>query len=221
MVEAMTEGTVQGEGHKIRGRKGEVMTDGRHLRREKGRRAVVDAVVDLTLAHHAFPNVDEVAAEAGVSVSSIFRYFKGLEDLQEEAFDRFVERFSHMLNLPVLTGARLDDRIAALVKSRAELCQEVGYMAELMTVRAADRPDVARRLQRIRQDFVGQLRVLFAPEVAQMTPAVADDFVISVEVLVSPSAWRSMTVMHGRSAVQIRRSWTRSVHGLVTGFSAQ
>ena len=55
-------------------------TDGRHARRARNRAAVIEAVYELVKSGKVPPSVDDVASEAGVSVSSIFRIFDGLPD---------------------------------------------------------------------------------------------------------------------------------------------
>ncbi len=50
--------------------------DGRRARRERGRIAVSDAVIDLAFEGNANPTAEQVAKRAGVSVASLFRYFE-------------------------------------------------------------------------------------------------------------------------------------------------
>ena len=91
--------------------------DGRRRRREDGRRAVVDAVIDLLLDGHT-PSVEAVAGRAGVSVASVFRYFATLDDLRHEGIHRFLERIDHLLAVPAIGSGSLDDRIDRLVRAR-------------------------------------------------------------------------------------------------------
>ncbi len=49
----------------------------------------------LILEGKAPPSAQDVAERAGVSVSSVFRNFDGLADLQRRALDQFQSRYSH------------------------------------------------------------------------------------------------------------------------------
>ena len=92
-----------------------VKLDGRRLRREHGRIAVVDAMIDLVLAGRTPPTTEEIAAHAGVSTASVFRYFDSLDDLRREGIQRYLERYDHLLDVPEIGEHDLDRRIAALV----------------------------------------------------------------------------------------------------------
>jgi AcrR family transcriptional regulator len=92
--------------------------DGRRARRERGRVAVVDAMVDLIQEGVVPPGADAVAERAGVSVASVFRYFDGLADLQEAAMVRYFERYRERFEVPGLGEGDLDERIERLVRAR-------------------------------------------------------------------------------------------------------
>ena len=62
--------------------------DGRRARRERGRLAVSDAVIDLVGEGNTDPTSEQVAERAGVSVASLFRYFETLEELRQETLRR-------------------------------------------------------------------------------------------------------------------------------------
>ena len=62
--------------------------DGRRLRRERNRDAVVQAVLELVREGELAPGVEAVAARAGLSARSVFRYFDDLDDLCRAAIAR-------------------------------------------------------------------------------------------------------------------------------------
>jgi len=68
--------------------------DGRNARRERNRVAVIEAAFALVREGKTPPAVDDIAERAGVSVSSIFRNFDGLADLQRQALDLAHEMWS-------------------------------------------------------------------------------------------------------------------------------
>ena len=74
--------------------------DGRRLRRERGRDAVIDALFELLLEGSPTPKSDELARRAGVSEASVFRYFDSLDDLFLRAFQAFQERYAPLLTIP-------------------------------------------------------------------------------------------------------------------------
>ena len=81
--------------------------DGRRARRERGRIAVSDAVIDLVVEGNADPTSEQVAKRAGVSVASLFRYFETLKELRQETLRRYFKRYDHLFQLPDITESTL------------------------------------------------------------------------------------------------------------------
>ena len=77
---------------------------------------MIDAAFELLLSGHQQLAVDDIAAAAGVSTASVFRYFDGLADLQRQAVDRFLDRFSPLLVSPDAGHGRRGERLARLVQ---------------------------------------------------------------------------------------------------------
>lgn len=59
-------------------------TDGRTLRREKSRRRIIDAMVQLLSEGKIDPTVEQVAKLAGVTMRTVFRHFDDMESLYGE-----------------------------------------------------------------------------------------------------------------------------------------
>src|SRR5437764_99636 len=55
--------------------------DGRAARRDRGREAVLDAVIALFEEGHVRPTPEAVAERSGVSVRSVYRYYEDRDDL--------------------------------------------------------------------------------------------------------------------------------------------
>src|SRR6185437_733480 len=66
--------------------------DGRRLRRDRNRMAVVDALLDLYGESNLRPSTAEIADRAGLSHRSLFRYFDDFDDLCREAICRAEQR---------------------------------------------------------------------------------------------------------------------------------
>jgi AcrR family transcriptional regulator len=117
-----------------------VPIDGRRARRERGRAAVVDALFELLQERHTLPGVEAIAERAGVSVSSVFRYFDGLDDLREHTIERYFERFAPLFEVPQLGAGPLRQRIARLVEGRLDLYDAIAPMAHIARLRGSRYP---------------------------------------------------------------------------------
>lgn len=189
-------------------------TDGRRARRERGRVAVIDAVFEL-LQQGVYPlSAEAVAEQAEVSVSSVFRYFDGLDDLQRTAIESHSERFAPQFEIPALGQGDLAGRIGRLIESRLDLYEALGPVARLARARALEMEPMAETLASTRLRLAVQIAEHFAPECAALTPARADDLVALIDTLTSFESWDLLQGVHRRSRTQIRRAWQRGLDGL-------
>ena len=181
--------------------------DGRRARRDRGKTAVVDAMFELLQEGQLPPAVEAIAERAGVSVSSVFRYFENLDDLQQRTIERYFERFASLFTIPAIGQGPLDDRIKRLVDSRLDLYEVIGPIARMARARAVDSPRLARTLDQTRSMQAGLVRTHFTPELGSLTPARGDDLVMLIDSMTSFEAWDLLRTTHRRSRQQIRRAW--------------
>ena len=125
--------------------------DGRHARRERGQRAVVNAMFELLQEGKLSPSVEEVGARAGVSVATIFRNHGNLDELSRHAVNLFGERFGALFLIPQIGEGPLDQRIARFCDARLDLYGQIWPLLRFVTVRAAKHSEAADNLDRIRQ----------------------------------------------------------------------
>ena len=189
--------------------------DGRRARRDRNRAAVIDAVFDL-LDDGSFPTTEALAARAGVSVSSVFRYFDSLDDLVRETIDQHFDRFGHLFEVPSLGSGSLDARIRAFVGARLDLHESVAPVARLARARAYDQPLIAERLTETRITFVRQIRAHFVDELRGRSGSDADDAVHVVDAMTSFETWDLLRSTHQRSRRQIRRAWIAGVTSVLS-----
>jgi TetR/AcrR family transcriptional regulator of autoinduction and epiphytic fitness len=192
--------------------------DGRRARRERSRVAVVDAVFALVRDGKIPPTAEDVAARAGVSVSSVFRNFDGLDDMQRQAFDVFSERFAHLFEVAALRDVARADRIGGHVRARLELFETAGPMMYIARHRALDHQPMADAVGRNRLVLADQTRANFAPEVGQLTPSEAANLVAVIDSLTSPEAYEVMGAANSRSHRQIGRAWTTALTSLLASW---
>lgn len=195
----------------------EDVVDGRRARRERGRLAAIDAAIDLLREGYAPPTAAQVAARAGVSVATVFRYFDNLEQLQRETAARYLERHEPLFDLPGLGEGPLGERVARLVAGRLELYESIAPIARFVRSRTLDQPLLTEQLTRVRLRLTDQVRQHFEPELRDLTPAEHEDRVLLVSTLTSFESWDQLHVDLDRSAGQIRRAWREGVRALLVG----
>jgi AcrR family transcriptional regulator len=186
-------------------------TDGRRARRERGRTAVSEAMIDLVFEGNIPPSPDQVAERAGVSIASLFRYFETLDDLRRETTEIYFDRHGHLFDITDVGEGTLDERIGNLVRSRATLYETTEPMGRLLRVRANELTEMSELLHRARATRADQIRHHFDTELRLLSRARRDDLVAIIATLTSFESWDQMCSTHGRSHQQVRRAWTTAL----------
>jgi AcrR family transcriptional regulator len=146
--------------------------DGRKLRREQNRAAVIDTVLALFRDGVYQPSTGEIAARAGLSARSLFRYFEDVDDLHRAAADQVVQLALPMVRLGLKPDEPTAEKIRAVVSARARLYDEVGPAARALRAAAHRRDQLRGILDRNRSHLRRQIAVTFEPEIAACGPAV-------------------------------------------------
>lgn len=188
--------------------------DGRNVRRERNRLAVIEAAFELVQEGKVPPSVEMVSERSGVSVSSIFRNFDGLADMQVQAFALAYEKFGPSFEVADADDV-LADRIRSHVRGRIELYEKAGALMRLGRGRAIDYEPSVEGLATLRSRLADQTRQRFATEVEQLAPAAAADLVAIIDTITSPEAYELMAAAHARTARQISRAWVSTLDALL------
>jgi DNA-binding transcriptional regulator YbjK len=188
--------------------------DGRRARTERGRTAVIDAMIDLVQEGHRPVTAEEVAARAQVSISSLFRYFDGLQELQAHTITRFTERYASAFEITDYCLGDRSQRISTYVSSRIALYQLIEPMARLLRARAYEHPNL--------QDFLHRMRINQTHQAA-VHLEVGPDLAQTIATLTSFESWDQLTNDHLRNERQLGALWTSALEallGVAEGFLA-
>ena len=150
--------------------------DGRASRAARTRIAVVDALLALNEKGNLRPTAREIAAEAGVSLRSIYVHFDDVESLLVAAAVRHGE---YLISLArrVPTEGPIDRRVAALVANRRTLYEAGSGVRRAALVQEPFSPALQRALEAGRKAGRAEIDNVFAAEIAaagaQRRPAAA------------------------------------------------
>ena len=193
-------------------------TDGRHARRQRNRATIVSAAFELILDGKGPPSAEDVAERAGVSVSSIFRNFDGLTDIQQQAHELFRQRYSALLLAEPPNGADLEARIAFFVRTRLHLYEQASPLMAIARRRALESDAWRADISTTRAVLREQLRTCFAIELDERTPSDAADMLSILDALTSPEAYELLNTTHARTHRHLTRSWTLAIHAVLSGW---
>lgn len=185
--------------------------DGRHARRERGQRAVVNAMFELLSEGNLSPSVEEVGARADVSVATIFRNHGSIDELAQHAVRLFEERFGRLFLIPQIGEGSLLQRITRFCDARLNLFEEIWPFLRVMTIRAVKHAEAAENLGRIRVVLAKQVDRQFETELNSLGRAESRNLAASIDALTSPESWTLMQSPHSRTRSQIKRAWSRTL----------
>jgi AcrR family transcriptional regulator len=196
---------------------GPEIVDGRRVRRDKNRDAVVDALLTLYGEGNLEPGSAEIAERAGLSPRSLFRYFDDVDDLCGAAIARQAERIRPLTALAAPPTDPLPSRINAVVSQRIAMYDAMGDVGAVARLKAPFLPIVAAELTRMRSFLRGQLRQLFAGELAAVPAERAAAALVAVDVLTSFESYQLLRHDHSLSRADAARIL---VEGLTTLLAA-
>lgn len=189
--------------------------DGRSARRERGRAAVLSAVLSLFDEGELRPSTEVVVTRSGISNASLFRYFASLDDLYRAAFDEQIARAEHVARIVGVDDMDLDGRIAAFVSGRIEVYASVVGVGRMARARAIDDPGIARNLDRARSRWLAQVRAVFRPELTGMSRSRAQEVAATIDAVVSFESWDLLVNARGLANSAVERHWATAVRALL------
>lgn len=195
-------------------------SDGRRLRAARNRESVVSAVLDIIREQGGgpLPGAAEVAERAGVSERTVFRHFADLDTLFLAASAR--QRPTVLTYLtPRPDMPELDKRIAAMVKLRSKLWEEIGAVRRVAMRLAAAHSVVSTQIGDANRAARGQISDVFQPELTRAGKErnlVLDE----LELIMSWSSWEMLRSLQGSSPERARRTVTELMSAVLTRYAA-
>ena len=184
--------------------------DGRRLRREQNREAVLNSLVALFTEGNYQPSAAEVATRAGLSQRSLFRYFDDVDDLSRAAIEHQQQTALPLLDPGVPAKATTVEKVDRVVAARIALFEAIEPGARAARVAAHRHPVVAAQLRETRSFLRHQLEVVFAGELKR-SPAVLP----ALDALLSFETHQLLRHDHGRSRQETRAALTAAVAALL------
>jgi TetR/AcrR family transcriptional regulator of autoinduction and epiphytic fitness len=167
-------------------------SDGRNLRRDRNRDTVVTTLLELYREGDLSPSADAIAARAGISVRSLFRYFDDAEAMVRAAIARQQEHLAPLYALDVPPTLPLAERVERFVAARVQLLEGMGEVGRVARAVATRQPLVLAELARIRGTLRRQLTAVFADELDALPPDRRSAAAAAADVVAS---WESFDLM--------------------------
>jgi AcrR family transcriptional regulator len=180
--------------------KTQLVADGRVLRGERSRDAIIDALLELIQEEHPQPTAREVAERAGVQPRTVFRHFQDMAGLNAELSARLSAELKPILLGADYTGS-LEQRVATVVRVRGEIFERLTPFLHVSRTHRlrfefvrADHKAMVLELRQNLQSVFPELRGVVQPSSAML------------ELVFSFEAWDRLRSDQGLSAARARRA---------------
>ncbi|HEX6236016.1 MAG TPA: TetR/AcrR family transcriptional regulator [Acidimicrobiales bacterium] len=202
--------------HDERGHDATETVDGRVTRGARTREAVVDALLSLLEQGHLRPTAREIAAEAGVSLRSVYVHFDDVESLFIAAASRHGRRMAALLPPVEYVGA-LGARLDLFIERRRRLNEEGAAVRRAAVLQEPFSRALHRALKVGRDYLSSEVANAFAPEIGARPAGEGDRLRLALVIAASGAAWEALRTQHRLSAdeaeAQLRATLLALVHG--------
>lgn len=176
--------------------------DGRTVRAERTRKALVDALLALLEEGQLQPTAERIAARAGVSERSLFQHFADREALYQAVALHQYERIAPTL-VPIELTLPLDERIDAFVEQRARMLEAITPVRRAALLLEPRSEVVSGWLQSTRRQKAREVERVFRAELAESEQP-ARGMVLAA--LVAASAWTFWESLRAHQRLSVDRS---------------
>lgn len=184
--------------------------DGRRLRSERTRQAIIDAYLELLRRSPLMPTAQQIADEAGYSVRSVFERFSDLNALTLATADyAIVQGQAEAVARDV--DADRPDRIQSHVATRAAACEKWLPLWKVLTATQEQVEGLRTRVTMARHGNIARMRMMYAPELSVLEEPAREALLIALASLISFESWDQMCNCFSLSPEQARDVWRAAI----------
>ena len=188
--------------------------DGRTVRAERTRQALVDSLLALLDGGNVKPTAAEIAERAGVSERSVFQHFPDREALFEAVARQQYDRVMPTLR-PIDSSLPLPDRIEQFTEQRARLYEMVGGVRRAALLIEHESTSAAGWLTTARNAKAAEVERVFRREVDAVPGDEREALRAALVALCAWGAWESWRTHQGLSVARSRAAMRAGIGGLL------
>ena len=183
--------------------------DGRRLRSERTRLAIIEAYQELLRRNSVMPTAVQIAEQAGCSVRSVFERFSDLDALSLATADFAIAQGQAEAVARHVDGDR-PTRIRSHVETRARACERWLPLWRIIT-NQDQVAELRTRVVLVRLANIERMKLMYRRELSSLPEAAADELLIALAVLTSFESWDQMHHCHGLSMEAGQGVWRSAI----------
>jgi TetR/AcrR family transcriptional regulator, regulator of autoinduction and epiphytic fitness len=188
--------------------------DGRTVRAERTRQALVEALLGLLDEDQPRPTAAEIAGRAGVSERSVFQHFPDREALLEAVAREQYQRVVPTL-VPVDSSLPLAERIEQFVQQRSRLYERIGGVRRAGLLIEHEATSVAGWIATARQQKAAEVERVFRRELDDTRPDEREPLRSALVMVCSWTAWDSWRTHQKLSVARARAALAAAIGALL------
>jgi AcrR family transcriptional regulator len=189
-------------------------TDGRRLRSERTRQAIIEAYLALLRDDPRVPTSAQIAERAGYSVRSVFERFPDLLALRIAATD-YAFALGNAQAIVRDADAPRAVRIRSQVETRARTCETWLPLWRALNANRGESDELRLRIRRARDMITKRLELMYRPELETLGERQRRQTLIALEALTDFESWGRMREVFGFSFEQGCQAWIRAIDRLL------
>jgi len=183
--------------------------DGRRLRSERTRLAIIEAYQELLRRNSVMPTAVQIAEQAGCSVRSVFERFSDLDALSLATADFTIAQGQAEAVARHVDGDR-PTRIRSHVETRARACEKWLPLWRIIT-NQDQVAELRTRVVLVRLANIERMKLMYRRELSSLPEAAADELLIALAVLTSFESWDQMRHCHRLSTDAAQGIWRSAI----------
>jgi AcrR family transcriptional regulator len=183
--------------------------DGRRLRSERTRLAIIEAYLELLRRNLVMPTAAQLADQAGCSVRSIFERFSDLDALSLATADYAIAQGQAEAVARDIDGDR-PARIHSHVETRALACEKWLPLWRIIT--SLDQvAEMRPRVVLVRLANIERMKLVYRLELSILPEEAREQLLTALAVLISFESWDQMRHSYGLSMEAAEGVWRSAI----------
>jgi AcrR family transcriptional regulator len=183
--------------------------DGRRLRSERTRLAIIEAYLELLRRNPRMPTAVQLAAQAGCSVRSIFQHFPDLDALSLATADYAILQGQAESVARHVDGDR-PARIRSHVETRANACEKWLPLWRIIT-NQDQVAELRTRVVLVRLANIKRMKFMYGLELSSLPEPARDQLLIALAALTSFESWDQMRHCYDLSMEAAQGVWRSAI----------
>lgn len=188
--------------------------DGRRLRGERTRQAIIEAYLALLRRSPRMPTAAQIAAEAGCSARSIFERFADLNALILATADYAIAEAQAEAAARDIDADR-QTRIRSHVTTRSMACERWISMWRILVATQHELAELRMRVTAARLGNIDRMKLMYRAELSTLAAPARDELLIALATLVSFESWDQMRDCHALPMGAAQDVWCAAIDRLL------